>query len=643
MAKKQSSAILIWSAATGVVLLLLIGSAVFATAGYAKLYQDRIFPGVRILGVRLDGMTADEARTTVNKAIDGSLKDGLRFRLISDDIKEKPQDIVLNATTIGTTDPDASRDLVHYNIDHAIVAAMSFGRGGNNVVFDALSQWEARVTPINLDAEVTLDEPGIKTALLHATDAYLPDMQNASLEVHWNEAARHADVSVTPEHDGRTLNTDQAIKVLRVQAHHLAFQPIDLRSQSQKPTITTTVAETLKDRVPEILNHAPFVLTYADKKIMVTTSTLAGWIGVVTEGSIPTVGIATDRFAEGIRKLAPDIEKTAKPGSLEFADGKIKSFIPGTEGIAINDQATIVNIHTAWEATTTTHVFALKVTRTEPALSGQDPERLGIKELIGVGHSNFSGSPTNRRKNIANGIKKIDGTIIAPGEEFSLLKTLGPIEDGQGWFPELVIKGNKTEPELGGGLCQIGTTAFRGALSSGLPITMRQNHSYRVRYYEPAGTDATIYDPMPDFRFKNDMNTSILIHAYSNGDELTYEFWGTKDGRSTLFKGDTDVASVDALKPRVSNIIQPPPMKLVETLDLKPGEKKCTEVAHNGADAEFDYDVTYADGHTNGQTFRSHYRPWQAVCLIGVEKLSEPVDGSDAVGSPDSAAADAVH
>lgn len=256
---------------------------------------------------------------------------------------------------------------------------------------------------------------------------------------------------------------------------------------------------------------------------------------------------------------------------------------------------------------------------------------MGIKEIIGVGRSDFSGSPSNRRKNIANGVKKLDGTIVMPGEEFSLLKALGPIVASEGWLPELVIKGNKTVPELGGGLCQIGTTTFRGALASGLPITVRQSHSYRVRYYEPAGTDATIYEPNPDFRFKNDMTTPVLIHVYTtDGDELIYEFWGTRDGRGTQFIGQQTVSVVDDLKPSIFNVTSPPPTRLIETLDLKPGQKKCTEVAHAGADTEFTYTVTYANGIKNEQVFRSHYRPWQAVCLVGVEKLSEPP--ADATG-----------
>ena len=203
-----------------------------------------------------------------------------------------------------------------------------------------------------------------------------------------------------------------------------------------------------------------------------------------------------------------------------------------------------------------------------------------------------------------------------------MLKTLGTIDETTGYLEELVIKGNETKPEFGGGLCQIGSTAFRGAMASGLPITMRQNHSYRVPYYERdgdgafigPGKDATIYDPAPDFRFLNDTGHDILILTDITGTKLTFTFWGTRDGRTA--------SQTDA---RVFNVVQPPEKKIVETTDIPPGTEKCTEKAHVGSDAVFTYAVTAADGTVKSVDFKSHYRPWQEVCLKGVDPAQLPI------------------
>jgi vancomycin resistance protein YoaR len=103
--------------------------------------------------------------------------------------------------------------------------------------------------------------------------------------------------------------------------------------------------------------------------------------------------------------------------------------------------------------------------------------------------------------------------------------------------PELVIKNNKTEPEFGGGICQVSTTVFRAALQSGLKITERKNHAYAVQYYKPYGLDATIYIPKPDLQFKNNTPGAILLVPQIDGMRLTFSMFGTSDGRTTVIDG----------------------------------------------------------------------------------------------------------
>jgi vancomycin resistance protein YoaR len=309
-------------------------------------------------------------------------------------------------------------------------------------------------------------------------------------------------------------------------------------------------------------------------------------------------------------QIASQIDKKPIEAKFEINNGKVSEFQNGQAGLALDAAASLAKIENEMIFNSQIEL----VVKVQPTLTkAENNNNFGIKEIIGVGASNFAGSPVNRRHNIKVGADAVNGTLIKPDEEFSLLKALGEITSSTGYLPELVIKENKTIPEYGGGLCQIGTTMFRAVIDSGLPVTQRRNHSYRVQYYEPAGTDATIYGPWPDFRFINDTANHILIQSKISGDNLSFEFWSTKDGRL-----------VEKTQPTIYNIVKPEPSKIIETLALKPGEKKCTEHAHNGADAYFDYQVTYANGEIKEKRFSSHYVPWQEVCLIGVEKLSAP-------------------
>jgi hypothetical protein len=140
-------------------------------------------------------------------------------------------------------------------------------------------------------------------------------------------------------------------------------------------------------------------------------------------------------------------------------------------------------------------------------------------------------------------------------------KTGTTSDDRDAWFigytPELVILKDKTVPEYGGGLCQVSSTAFRAALNSGFPILERSNHAYPVTYYYPIGTDATIYLPKPDFRFKNDSPGHLLIQTSVVGNTLKFEFYGTKTGRTVSFgpsaDGSNAVDRVENIRPYLYN------------------------------------------------------------------------------------------
>jgi len=174
---------------------------------------------------------------------------------------------------------------------------------------------------------------------------------------------------------------------------------------------------------------------------------------------------------------------------------------------------------------------------TNPKIVSADRERLGLKELIGQGTTNFQGSPKNRIFNIVRALKQFENILIAPGEEFSFVDYLGEVDGEHGYLPELVIKYNKTEPEFGGGICQVSSTVFRAAIYSGLKITERRNHAYPVSYYKPYGMDATIYIPKPDLKFTNNTPGHILVQSTIEGNNLTFRFFGTKDGRAVSVDG----------------------------------------------------------------------------------------------------------
>jgi vancomycin resistance protein YoaR len=231
----------------------------------------------------------------------------------------------------------------------------------------------------------------------------------------------------------------------------------------------------------------------------------------------------TETVAKSVNAEAQDPEITIK-------GGYVTHFVPPVVGKQIDRHQSTLQILQNLELGESN--LELVINTAQPSKSLVELNDLGITELIGRGESKFTGSPANRRHNIRVGVNKMKGIIIKPGEEFSFNKYLGPVEASEGFLPELVIKGNETIPELGGGLCQVSSTTFRAAMHAGLPITQRKNHSYAVQYYAPQGSDATIYPGVIDLKFKNDTGQSILVWPYFKGsDILIFDFYGTRDDR----------------------------------------------------------------------------------------------------------------
>lgn len=326
--------------------------------------------------------------------------------------------------------------------------------------------------------------------------------------------------------------------------------PIQLRIISSVPPVEDSEVEDARRIAQQLLQNG-FVLVDKDAEYEVKQFTLRRLMkfSEKVDPSNPSnviLGVELDP-----KQLTAYLETTLQPEvNQEPIDAKFKveedealpedvrvtQFAVPQVGRTLNLEKTADNIAQAINAGRLR--TALVVEELEPAIAqASDLTELGITTLLARGESDFAGSPNNRIHNIRVGASKYHGLLVAPGEEFSFNKYLGPVTASGGFKPELVIKQNVTVPEFGGGLCQVSTTAFRAATFSGMEVTSRRNHSYAVSYYGTPGFDATIYPGYTDFRFLNNTPGHILIQTEIVGTKLIFEFWGTDDGREVEVVG----------------------------------------------------------------------------------------------------------
>lgn len=140
----------------------------------------------------------------------------------------------------------------------------------------------------------------------------------------------------------------------------------------------------------------------------------------------------------------------------------------------------------------------------------------------------------NREHNIRLACSMINGTILLPGEEFSMNQTTGKRTAAKGFREaSIIVGGNQLVPGIAGGVCQVSGTLFNAVVRADLEITERHHHSFELSYLK-RGRDATVNYGTADLRFKNNKDTPVYISMYTIGLDVYAEVYGTPlpDGKT---------------------------------------------------------------------------------------------------------------
>lgn len=583
------------------IILIIISGAFFL---FQKIYALSVYPRVYCANnLKLTGLEVKEVKALMDILVEKIKKQGFSF---SAQTEMGEKSVVIQPTQIALTDPDLSRHLITFEVNKTLENAFQVGRGLN--FYQRIKKTILSLTKDQIiDLVFEINQAEFRQVLEENFKELEKPAQNAHLSIFIKELV------LEQESKGFTLDYDKSIEQLKEELKNFENKEIKITTIFEEPLIKAKDSEKAFIQAKDLFESAPYTLIYKNKEWVLSDIKVAEWFEFKKGGFNKVIlGFNQQKIQEYLQEIAKEIDIDPIKPQFEIEDERVIEFQVGQPGLVLNIEENAIII--AQRILNNEKQVDLKIEKTEPVSLPKDIDNFGIKELIGEGNSNFAGSPKNRRYNIKIGAEKLHGILIKPDQEFSLVQALGKINKEEGFLPELVIKGNRTIPEYGGGLCQIGTTMFRLALNTGLPITERRPHSYRVSYYEPAGTDATIYNPWPDLKLINDTNHHLLLQTEIKGNELIFKFYGTLDGRI-----------VETTKPELSNITSPGPIQYVETTELLPGEKKKIESAHAGASAEFKNIITFSNGVVREDVWKSYYRPWPEVWLIGkeIEEIEE--------------------
>ncbi|PIR87334.1 MAG: hypothetical protein COU11_01130 [Candidatus Harrisonbacteria bacterium CG10_big_fil_rev_8_21_14_0_10_49_15] len=593
--------------AGGLILFLVLVGAGVAVFEYQ--YVGRFYPGVQLAGENISGKTYSEVADKVRQVVERLEKDGIVLVVEtagSSHVVSVPQ------TSVGLTS-DTVVD--YYSVgDWEATLAKAYQRGRSGSLLEHVRQqaWLI-IRGQSFEFPFIIRQGALSSLIERELDRVLSKPQPAHFVV------RDGTVEVAREQLGERVSVSEVIGLIDSLLRSLTKNTIPLVTEQVPVGATSDELRPLTGFVADAILPLVVRFNYNGYWAAAYGGTLASWLTVsdTPEKTLEFRKESVELFLHN--RFGVYIENPMSSSRFAFVGGKLEEIVAGQAGEAIAVDKVIAELNDVLRSRLADHEAPLigadlsdtvritvGTTRQEPVVTKDTVDRYDIRELVATARTSFGGSTADRKHNIALAAAKLNGVLIAPGEEFSTVNGIGYITEDQGYKKEYVIKGNESVKELGGGLCQLATTLFRTALNAGVQITERQNHSYVVGYYGP-GLDATIYGPHPDLRFMNDTGHYLLLQGRVEGDELVFELYGQKDGR---------VASIS--EPKIFNRIPPPPPKYIPSTELALGEEKCTEQARYGMEAEATYTVKYQDGSTREQIFKSKYRPWQKVCLVGV-------------------------
>lgn len=476
--------------------------------------------------------------------------------------------------------------------------------------------------------------------------AYFADTRFLEVENKPHDATigyQNGKLTILPAKEGLVVNRGKLIADILAHMDNLQAGHIEVALIEVQPKINSEGAVKAFSKV-QALTEAKITLTYGYDAWVLGGNNLLNVLkffpqgqenGYVTEAVVgdskiriidvnladspaPVLNVVVDEEAldSFLTDVAFDVDRPTHDATLKFDGGKVVDFSPAVDGQKVDLEAArklVLSKVSIDDLDTKTDIkMALPVVVTKARVGGSEVDSYGIRELVGRGASYFGGSIANRIYNIGLATSRVSGTIVAPGDVFSFNKSVGEVSGKTGYKQAYIISAGRTVLDDGGGICQVSTTLFRAALDAGLPIVSRTGHAYRVGYYEQRGfkpgLDATVWSPGVDFAFKNDTDHYILVQAVADSAnaKLEVDIYGTSDGRV-----------VKMTDPVVTNIKPAPETRYQDDPTIPRGVMKQVDFSAVGSDSVFIRQVFKGDKLVLDDVFKTHYRPWQAVYLVG--------------------------
>jgi vancomycin resistance protein YoaR len=549
--------------------------------------------GVRVGGVDLSGLSRAAA--------------GDRLRAAAGPVQASPLTLRAGAATMRLP---RSRAGVELDVETSVAAAMAVGRGG---LFDLHGltgwfrrvelPWRARVVTARLDRQLAALDRKVGS-----------EVREPTLRIGGASGAGAVPVEPVAGRPGRAVDPAGAHAALLAAAAAPAGATVELPIGERPPSVAPEAARAAADRAATLL-QAPVEVTAGDGRADLRPADLAPLVRTRVAGDELRLRLDPAGLDRLLRRQAGFAYTEPRDARFEPTGADVR-IVPGVAGLeVVPGKAAAAVLAAGTAAGGTGRSAALPTTVTQPELTTKEAKGLGVKEVMSTFTTTFNAGDVPRVHNISLIAAAVHGSLVRPGQVFSMNAATGQRTAAKGYRTAHVIQNGEIVDGLGGGVCQAGTTMFNAAFFAGLPVIERRNHSLHISHY-PMGRDATLDWPSTDLKFRNDSPYGIYITSRATPSTLTFTFWSTSRGYKVT-------ASTSA----ASNF-RAPSTRYKDDPTLPKGKEVVEESGSSGFDVTVSRTVTKGGSVVRRDSFVSNYVPWVRVVRRGTGPKETPKPGT---------------
>jgi vancomycin resistance protein YoaR len=467
------------------VLFLVVALVLLLAGGYTAAYLaagDKVPRGTTVAGVDIGGRTQAQAA----EALEGGLADRI----------DSPISVTVGDRTEAVRPQDAG-----LTVDYDA----SVAEAGGEQSWEPRRLWDYFTGGDDLDAVVDVDDAAMDSLLERLGADLGSEPEDGAV------AFEKGEIVVTDPVAGEAIDPEAAREALV--AAYLSDDADDevaeLSLTTAEPDIDEADVQAALDEFANPALSGPVTLVFGKSPVRLQPRDFAPVLGMKAEAGVlvPELDIEklTALVAEGVSDEGAPVD-----ASFEVVGGKPR-VVPAKPGVTYEPADVTDAFLTLVTKTEGQRRMKVEATVDEPELTTKEARALKIKERVSTFTTNYPYAEY-RNINIGRAAELVDGTVLEPGETFSLNDVVGERTRENGFTEGFIISNGIFKEDLGGGVSQMATTVFNAMFFAGLKDIEHKPHSFYIDRY-PVGREATVAWGAVDLRFQNDTPYGVLVKA----------------------------------------------------------------------------------------------------------------------------------